>query len=81
MQVLFLKVDILKGVEGWKLCLYPYFLTHIFARMGRETECYCKIKIIILAFEFLSFEVDVFLACEFLNLWVDVFELVSLRSF
>ena len=44
MQVLFLKVDKLKSVEGWKLCLYPYFLTRIFARMQRKLECCCKIK-------------------------------------
>ena len=44
--------------------------------MGRKIERCCKIKIIILAFEFLGFGLDVFLSlgvCGFFNLWVDVF--------
>lgn len=84
MQVLFLKVGKLKSVEGWKLCLYPYFSTHIFSRMGRKTERCRKIKIIILVFEFLSFGLDVFLACGFLSFLIRglmSFELVSLRFF
>ena len=81
MQVLSLKTDKTQVAEKEKQKLFTNFMVYIFAGTGRKQEPLCKIKIIILAFEFLSFEVDVFLACEFLNLWVDVFELVSLRSF
>ena len=44
MQVLFLKTDKAKDMKDEKQWLFTYFLTYIFARMGRKEEGLCKIK-------------------------------------
>ena len=44
MQVLLLKTDKAKDMKDEKQWLFTYFLTYIFARMGRKEEGFCKIK-------------------------------------
>ena len=44
MPVVCLKMDNLKGVEGYKKCRFTYFLASIFARTVRKLGQYCKIK-------------------------------------